>query len=716
MLAIELKKICGVDCRLKRAGIDCALTLDEIYRFCLWSRIANRVLYPLVNFEIDGEKSYYNALKQVDWSVHLGEQGSLAVDFFSASSCITHSRYGAQLTKDAVVDWFRERYSERPSVNRDTPDIRINVYLFKNRARVSLDMSGQSLHRRNYRTQGGSAPMKETLAAAILLSSHWNEAREPLFDPMCGSGTLLIEGALIAAGIAPGLQRDYFGFLGWRKHDAELWQTLRDEAQEKKNLSELPVISGCDIDGQAIRVAESNIERAGLSEVIHVQEQDFFASATPLSGSPGLIVTNPPYGERLEEKAQLGQLYTKLGRSLKQRGAGWRLSMFTGAPSLFQRTGLERKVTLECSNGGIDCKLFTARLPDVVQPRSVASTDKAATDLPALEITGETKSAPGIEQFADRLRKNLRQIKGWAKSTGASNYRVYDADLPDYAFALDVYHDVNPQQGPYVCMQEYRAPAHIDKTLAELRLTSAASVILDQLPCARNNLSIKRRDRQRGQSQYQRLHKSEIYHQVAEGECRLLINIHDYLDCGLFLDHRKVRQWIGSNSQGKRFLNLYCYTAAASVHAIAGGASESVSVDLSQRYLAWAQKNYTLNNFESERHHLERADCATWVKDYQQRKGALFDVIFLDPPTFSNSTATEQDWDVQRDHESMIEQCMSILSADGTLVFSNNFRRFTLSEKISAGFAVQNKTRWSLQRDFSRSTKIHQCWFIRHIA
>ncbi|MEM7258293.1 MAG: THUMP domain-containing protein, partial [Pseudomonadota bacterium] len=213
LLAIELKKVCGVDCRLKRAGIDCALTQEEIYRFCLWSRIANRVLYPLVSFEIDSEKSYYNALKEQDWSRHVSEHGTLAVDFFSASSCITHSRYGAQLTKDAVVDWFRERYNERPSVNRDTPDIRINVYLFKNRARVNLDMSGQSLHRRNYRTQGGSAPLKETLAAAILLSSHWEPTREALFDPMCGSATLLIEGAMIAANIAPGLQSDATGEL-----------------------------------------------------------------------------------------------------------------------------------------------------------------------------------------------------------------------------------------------------------------------------------------------------------------------------------------------------------------------------------------------------------------------------------------------------------------------------------------------------------------------
>jgi 23S rRNA (guanine2445-N2)-methyltransferase / 23S rRNA (guanine2069-N7)-methyltransferase len=715
LLAAELKRLCEVDSKVRRAGIDCVLTQPQIYRFCLWSRLANRVLYPLAGFAIDSEKTYYTALKDIDWSRHVNANGSIAVDFFSANSCITHSRYGAQLTKDAVVDWFREKYNERPGVDRETPDIRINVYLFKNRARVSLDMSGQSLHRRNYRTAGGSAPLKENLAAAILLASRWVPHKETLVDPMCGSATLLIEGAMIAGNIAPGLQRDYFGFLGWRKHDHATWAELIAEAQAQKKLADIPAISGFDIDVRAVEVAKNNIAAAGLSDVIEVEAQDFFADTTPLAGAPGMVVTNPPYGERLEEKAQLGQFYGRLGRALKQRAGGWRLALFT-VPSLQHRTGIDAKPVLTCSNGGIDCQLFSGRIPaSRKRVPAMTSADPVKAGRSAVATKAGQQTAPGISQFADRLRKNLRQIKGWAKSVGATNYRVYDADLPDYAFALDVYHDVNPAKGPYVCLQEYRPPAQIDKDLAELRLASAAQVVIEQLSCVEDNLAVKRRDRQRGDQQYQRIHRSDVFHQVAEGDCKLLINLHDYLDCGLFLDHRKVRHWIGSHADGARFLNLYCYTAAATVHAIGGGVRESVSVDLSQRYLAWAQENMAANGFESDRHRLVRADCSSWIDQYIARGDSQpFDMIFLDPPTFSNSSATANDWDVQRDHASMIERCMTILSPAGTLIFSNNFRRFKLSEQIPAKYTVQDKTRWSLQRDFSRSSRIHQCWFIRH--
>jgi 23S rRNA (guanine2445-N2)-methyltransferase / 23S rRNA (guanine2069-N7)-methyltransferase len=312
------------------------------------------------------------------------------------------------------------------------------------------------------------------------------------------------------------------------------------------------------------------------------------------------------------------------------------------------------------------------------------------------------------------LRKNLRQIRGWAKSSGATNYRVYDADLPDFAFALDVYHDAVAPDTPYVCLQEYRAPAHIDTRLAQSRIDSAAEVVLQELGCQRHHLAIKRRDRQRGDQQYNRLEKLNEFHQVIEGDSRLLINIHDYLDCGVFLDHRKVRLWLAKNASGKRLLNLYCYTATATVHAAVGGASSSVSVDLSYKYLEWAEKNFALNNLDTARHKLVRADSRAWIDTHIKSGDEGFDIIFLDPPTFSNSSATEQDWEVQRDHESMIEQCMSILNPSGVLVFSNNFRRFRLSAKIAERFTVEDRTKWSLQRDFSRNPKIHQCWFIKH--
>jgi len=674
--------------KVRRSGVDCELSVTDIYQVCLWSRVANRVLYPLAAFKIQDEKSYYEAIKQVRWDEHLAVDGTLAVDFFCHSSCITHSQYGAQLTKDAVVDQFREDTGQRPGVDRAEPDIRINVYLYKNRARISLDMAGSSLHRRNYRKLGAEAPLKENLAAGILFKAGWPVMAKrgaPLLDPMCGSGTLLIEAAMMAADFAPGLKRDYFGFLSWRLHDESVWQTVREQALKRmdegisklRNTNNYCEISGFDIDEKAVQASKTNIAAAGLDGVLSVHQADFFADENPVANGPGLVVINPPYGERLEDESTIGVFYSKLGRSLRRRAPNWDLALFTGNPSLFHRTGLSRQVVLECRNGDIDCKLFKSTLPPQAKGAGRQASQQSSTagsvwpqahshdethDL--TENQGRVASIPGVDQFRGRLKKNIRALGGWVRSASVTNYRIYDADLPDFAFALDVYQSTD---GTMVSLQEYRAPSHIDPVLAQQRIDAAAPVVCELLECHAENLAIKRRQRQRGESQYQRIEKTNRYHEVMEGKCRLLINLHDYLDTGLFLDHRKVRLWLADVIEGKRFLNLYCYTATASVHAALGGAASSVSVDLSPKYIEWAQRNYQLNNIDSSLHELVKADCSEWVGQRAaavlKSKSECFDVIFLDPPTFSNSTAMEQDWDVQKNHESMIDECMAILSA-----------------------------------------------------
>lgn len=710
--------------KARRAGVDCDLSIADIYTVCLWSRVANRVLYPLDAFKIQDEKSYYDAIKKVRWDDHLAVDGTLAVDFFCQSSCITHSQYGAQLTKDAVVDQFREEQGQRPGVDRASPDIRINVYLFKNRARISLDMAGSSLHRRNYRKLGAEAPLKENLAACILLKAGWSTIAQrgaPLLDPMCGSGTLLIEAAMMAGNYAPGLNRDYFGFLAWRHHDQQAWQTVLEQAYEKKRigLESMPEINGFDIDARAVEASRTNIAAAGLEGIVKVEQADFFADDNPISNGPGLVAINPPYGERLEDESTIGVFYSKLGRSLRRKVPNWDLALFTGNPSLFHRTGLSRQVILECRNGDIDCKLFKSTLPPLAQIDGTKTHSKQNDEGKSRKETkpasdnvwqqaGAGSNKVDTDPFRGRLKKNIRALNGWLKSAAVSNYRVYDADLPDFAFALDIY---KTNVGIMVSLQEYRAPSHIDPVLAQRRIDAAAPVVCELTGCKPANLAIKRRERQRGESQYQRVEKTNRYHEVVEGDCRLLVNLHDYLDTGLFLDHRKVRQWIEANAQGKRFLNLYCYTSTATVHAAAGGASSSVSVDLSPRYLDWARSNYQLNHMDFDKHELVKADCSEWVAQ-QAAAGEKFDLIFLDPPTFSNSTSMEQDWDVQKNHESMIDDCMAILGDSGTLIFSNNYRRFKLAPTVSEKYQVRDRSKWSIQRDFARNARIHQCWFI----
>ena len=732
LLADELRSLSLSDVKSikhRRAGADADLSLEDIYRVCLWSRVANRVLYPLDAFKIADEKSYYEALKKIQWDEHVDVGGTVAVDFFCQSSCITHSQYGAQLTKDSVVDWFRDKTGQRPSVDRNQPDIRINVYLFKNRARISLDMAGSSLHRRNYRRAGVEAPLKENLAACILLKSGWPtliKRGAPLLDPMCGSGTFLIEAAMMAADTAPGLQRDYFGFLSWKHHDEALWLSVTEEAQQRKEqgLESMPEIAGFDNDERAVNAAEQNIAAAGFDGLVKVGQADFFSASDSFANGPGLVVVNPPYGERLEDESTIGVFYSKLGRALRQKTPNWELALFTGNPSLFHRTGLSRQVVLECRNGDLDCKLFRSKLP----PRSQGDGVNSGVDKPDTEENNATdnvwskaaankednkkEAVKGLDQFRGRLKKNIRSLAGWLKSAGVSNYRIYDADLPDFAFALDVYRS---DEQVLVSLQEYRAPSHIDPVLAQQRIDAALPVVCELLVCLPDNLAVKRRERQRGESQYQRVEKTNRYHQVVEGDCRMLVNLHDYLDTGLFLDHRKVRLWIATAAADKQLLNLYCYTASASVHAALGGAAGSVSVDLSPKYIEWAQKNFALNEIDPAKHQLIKADCTEWVRA-QRSQPERYDLIFLDPPTFSNSTAMQTDWDVQKNHESMIDDCMAILSESGTLIFSNNYRRFRLAEKLREKYQVEDRTKWSIQRDFARNPKVHQCWFIRPSA
>jgi len=412
---------------------------------------------------------------------------------------------------------------------------------------------------------------------------------------------------------------------------------------------------------------------------------------------------NPPYGERLLNDENVGVFYSQMGRALRRVAPNWELALFTGNPKLFHRTGLARQVVLECRNGDIDCKLFVSVIPAA----NVLAPGEARAPVEATDRTSPS-DVPGLSNLRDRLKKNVRTLSGWLKSSAISNYRLYDADLPDFAFALDVY---KSDDGLLVNLQEYRAPKKIDPVLAQKRITAAVPIVCEVLDCSAESVAVKRRDKQRGESQYQRLEKTNRFHTVAEGDCKLLVNLTDYLDTGLFLDHRKIRLWLGKNSKDLRLLNLYCYTAAASVHAALGGAISSVSVDLSRNYLEWAGNNYSLNKINTDKHQLVRADCMQWVKKHNQQ----YDMIFLDPPTFSNSTAMEDDWDVQTHHESMIDDCMALLSTGGTLIFSNNFRRFKLAEKISEKYQVDNRSAWSLQRDFARNPRIHQCWFIKHL-
>ena len=738
LLAEEFNALGFAGVQRAGAGVRFLGPLAEGYRACLWSRLANRILLPVHRGPASSPEQLYDLVQEIDWSEHMSVEGSLAVDFFTANSEITHSQYGALKVKDAVVDQFRLSHGRRPDVDRETPDIRINVYLFRNKARVAIDLSGTSLHRRGYRNSAGLAPLKENLAAALLVASDWPAAlknQQALFDPLCGSGTLLIEAAMIATNTAPGTLRSYFGFKGWKQHDDDAWQTLLADAQA--SVCESPVtIAGADQDPEVIASCRSNLESAGFAHCVTVYCQSVRdAPAANIASLPGgLLMTNPPYGERLATNARF---YADMGADFSRHFAGWTCSLFTASAAPYARARLPLSVVLQTKNGGIDCVLLKGEIPSSVRAHAPTDVHDASgnddADLPsdasaehpqAGLYRRETPTAAPADRsaltvdataFINRVRKNQRALKGWIKQQGINAYRVYDADLPDFAVAIDIY---NAEQSHCV-VQEYQAPASVNMAMAQARLDKVMTSLPAVLDIDPAHVHLKVRQIKSGNEQYEKLSStaSAVVH-VQELGARFELNLSDYLDTGLFLDHRPVRRFIRNESQGKRFLNLFAYTATATVAAVTGGAASSVSVDLSNRYCQWARRNLDHNHAAAQCHEVVRQDVFTWLEGPAVGLAAdqSFDLVLLDPPTFSNSTDLTQDWNVQRDHVAAIDACLAVMSKGALLIFSNNYRRFKLDTALldsgERNIRIEDRSRWSIDRDFQRRQRIHQCWFI----
>lgn len=475
LLVEELRSLGVKDAAEKLAGVAFSGDLRQAYQVCLWSRLANRVLLLLAKIPAATPDELYAGVKTLDWSEHIDSLGTIAVQFVASQSNMTHSLYGAQKVKDAIVDQLREKFGVRPNISRERPDVSIYVYLHRNQAEISLDLSGDSLHRRGYRLVSGSAPLKENLAAAILLRAGWPAIAKDggtLLDPMCGSGTLLIEAAWMAADIAPGLQREYFGFLGWKKHRKDLWDNILEDARRRREagLKTLPDITGYDHDPISVRIAFGNIERAGLLGSVHVErrELDVFAPNTKLK--PGLVVVNPPYGERLGDLETLQPLYQLLAERLKEGFTGWKAAIFTGNPDLGKQMGLRARRYYALFNGPIPCKLLLFDLqPEYYIDRSPQADNERRIRAAQKAVQGQDQTP--VQMFINRLRKNHKHLKRQAERRGESNYRVYDADLPEYAFAIDI-----SEAG--VMVSEYEAP----KTVPEEKILRRRNEVLAALP------------------------------------------------------------------------------------------------------------------------------------------------------------------------------------------------------------------------------------------
>ena len=699
VLAEELKQFGAEDIRERSHDVKFQGTLEVGYRTCLWSRTATRVLLSLGSIDASSSKAVYEAAKRIDWREHLVPGATLACDCSGGNESIRHTIYGSQLLKDAVCDNLRDATGERPNIKPERPDVLLHLHVEGPTALVSVDFSGESLHRRGYRSEGGRAPLKENVAAAVLLRAGWPNIAEQggiLLDPMCGSGTFLTEGAMIAADAAPAIDRDYFGFLGWRGHDAELWERLRAEARARRAARPARrCILGSDNDSEAVRMAIANGAHAGVADWLHIEKRSLSEVARP-KGETGLVVANPPYGERIGAESGLPALYSELGAVLRERFQGWQAAILTGNPPLARNLGVYAKRTHRVFNGTIECRLLRFDL------------NEASAQRPAEEVRADWSSRPGAQMFANRLRKNLQRLDPWAEREDIDCFRVYDADMPEYAFAIDLY----GRGARHAYVQEYAPPKTVNQESARERRREVLAVLPEVLSVPIAQVHSRVRKPQKGTEQYEKRESVAERHAVAEGGLKFWVNFRDYLDTGLFLDHRIMRAMLRSWAKDTDFLNLFCYTGSASVYAAAGGARSTTGVDLSNTYLDWAHENLLLNGFGGNNHELYRADCLAWLEE-QESSGPRFDLIFVDPPTFSNSKRMDGVLDVQRDHVGMIRRSLKLLRPTGRLVFSTNYTRFKLDLGALADLAIEDISAATIPKDFERHARIHRCFVIR---
>lgn len=698
LLVDELKALGADGVREALAGVYFEGPIGIAYRACLWSRLASRILLPIAEFACADEEALYAGVQAIDWSAHLRADGTLAVDASLVQSQLKHGRYAEQKTKDAIVDQFRQASGQRPSVDTEQPDLRINLFVKRDRATVSIDLSGDALHRRGWRLEQGAAPIKENLACAVLIRAGWPQRMrdDALFDPLCGSGTLLIEGARMAADVAPGLERDYYGFLGWLGFDAPVWQALLDEARERARIGRESLslrFFGSDADRRVIEAARANASVAGVSAFVRFEVralEDINEAPAP----KGLVVSNPPYDARLT--ADPG-LYRALGALLRGPCRDWAAGFIVADEAPGQAIGLRAEKRYALYNGTIACSLLRFA-PVSERPERAPAQPK--------------ELSAGGEMVANRLRKNLKKLAPWLKREGVSCYRAYDADLPEYSAAIDVYTtaDTAPAEdrGVWLHVQEYQAPREIPEETTRRRLSELVQAAMAVFGLPRARIALKTRAPQTRSARYQKQDLRGHWLPVEEDGLKLQVNLFDYLDTGLFLDHRPARRLIRRQALGKRVLNLFCYTGVASVHAAAGGAASTTSVDLSATYLEWAARNLGLNGYTGERHRLIQADVLAWLAQNRER----FELIFCDPPTFSNS-ARAADFDMQRDHARLIRLCMDRLAPGGQLLFSNNFRCFRMDAGVEADFQVEEIGAASVPPDFARDPKIHRAFWIR---
>ena len=709
LIAEESRKAGAERVRVTPSGVDFEGSLETGYRFCFETRISSRLLMGLfVDDDIISDKELEEATAMLPWEEYIDPTKTLKVTC-TTQNCryITNSHYGALKVKDGIVERIREKFNgERPYIEIHEPDLTVHVHIEDTTVKWYVDFSGENLSMRGYRGEQTEALLKEHLAAALIGRSEWRKSVNdgnplPFYDPFCGSGTIAVEAALMATDTAPGLLRKKpYPFESLPNFDKEAFDRVVEEAEEirRKAIDERDIsIFASDISRTAVEISKAAALKAGVYDFISFSVQDFTKLEKP-PVSKGCIVTDPPYGERMTVR-DIDLLYENTGKVLQNVFKGWDATILTGNSELLSNIDMKPDRTNTLFNGGIMCQAAHYHI--------FTDEEREAMMQKALEKKKQRQAeplTPGAEMAYNRLMKNLKEITPLMKEQGVECYRIYDADMPEYSASIDIY------MGKWVVVSEYAAPDTIDPEDAKRRLGELVRATEKATGIDEDFIYVKERSRQKGKGQYTRLAANNKMMVARENGVRFLVNFTDYLDTGIFLDHRPVRMMIQEMAKDKRFLNLFCYTGTATLNAIKGGALSTVSVDASSTYLAWMEENLKLNGYSTVFGNLlYKSDVIDWLWDTYDK----FDLIFCDPPTFSNSKDRRGSFDVQRDHVKLIDAAAMHLSPGGTLIFSNNYRKFKLDPEVMEKYVVEDITEKTIGDDFKRDMKIHHCYLIR---
>jgi 23S rRNA (guanine2445-N2)-methyltransferase / 23S rRNA (guanine2069-N7)-methyltransferase len=706
--------------------IEFAAGPEAICRSNLWLRTADRVLVRVARFPAADFEALFEGTKALPWEQWIPADGRFPVSGRSIRSQLSSVPACQRAVKRAIVDelFLRHGVTQLPETGGD---FKVEIALLDDVATLTIDTTGPSLHKRAYRQAAALAPLKETLAAALVSLSFWR-AERPLLDPFCGSGTIPIEAACIGRNIAPGSLRS-FASETWPSVSPQLWHEAREEARDLIRPPFEERLIGTDIDRRVLEYARANAERAGVADLIHFQERDFQDLSS--KRQYGCVITNPPYGERMGDHRQHEPLYGSMPEVLR-RLPTWSHFIFTSYPNFEELVQLKADRRRKLYNGRIECTYFqfhgprpTGKAGEVpvsaesdatalelpTSPRCNAESEQpiAAVPTPLPRPNRESRPVFGglddkareqAELFRHRLAKRARHLRRWPSKQDIHCFRVYERDIPEIPLIVDRLED-------HLHITEYERPHDRDRAQHADWLERMCQVAGEAMDVSKSKVIFKRRQRQRGSLQHDRLSDVGRELEVREGGLRFLLNLTDYVDTGLFLDHRITRAMVRDEVLKRRFLNLFAYTGSFTVYAADGAASHTTTVDTSRTYLNWAKRNLALNQLDGDQHQFVRHEARQYLREIPE--SVKFDVVWADPPTFSNRKGEDHDWAVQDNHVELLQLIGAHLDCGGVIYFSTNFRRFKLDEDALAEFSIREISAQTVPPDF-RNRRIHRCW------